>query len=429
LTALEKHVDVAVIGGGPAGISACLELVKVPGIRIALFESEAELGGMPRSCHVFFGMRDMKRLYSGPQYARKLSQLVRKTRVDIHTNATALQIIEGKEKSRHLVKIATPEGLITCKCKYLLLATGCFESSRESRRIPGTRPAGIYTTGSLQQVVNLQKLKPGRKALILGSENVAFSAALTLHRAGIKIAGLVSEDSRLQTYPLAAKAISIAMGFKIFDDTDIENIFGKKRVEGATLIRRSDRRSFEIDCDTVVCTGKFRPDAALIYQTSIAEDQDSRGPLVDMNYMTSSPRIFAAGNVLRGADMHDICALEGRQVAVRILDHRRGNELNDTNRVTLSVSAPLRYAVPQVIFLNRARTTRTSCWSPGVSVQSALTLKRVTIEVWSGDRKLYSKRCSRLIANSRFPLQVERFDWEKADLSKPIMIKVVEDQF
>ncbi len=201
-------LDIAVIGGGPAGISACLELSKNPKLKIALFESEAELGGVPRSCHLFFGMRDMGRLYTGPRYATRLRTLLERTSVDAYTNATVLGIATEHDADFHAVTVSSSQGLLTYRCRFVLLATGCFEKSREARRIPGSRPAGVYTTGALQQIVNLNHQIPGQRAVIIGSEHVAFSCAMTLHRARVSIVGLIEEDKDISTYRLPARAIS-----------------------------------------------------------------------------------------------------------------------------------------------------------------------------------------------------------------------------
>jgi len=420
-----KNVDIAVIGGGPTGLSACLELAKHPGIKVALFESESELGGMPRSCHVFFGMRDMKRIYSGPVYAHKLSSAVRETGIDIHTNATVTQIVPDPTGGDHIVKVVTEDGLIQCECKYVLLATGCFEQSREARRIPGTRPAGIFTTGSLQQIVNLQKVKPGNKALILGSEHVSLSAAITLHRAGTKIAGMISDDPFLQTYLFAAKGISTVLGFPIYRGATIETIFGKKRVEGVKVMLKETRKVFEVECDTIVCTGKFRPDASLIYKTGIREDSASMGPEIDINFMTNLQGVFAAGNVLRGADMHDLCALEGRIVAKNMLKEMHTIDKKGLNSMYIRIRGtdPIRYVVPQNLVPERMKGWKTSLWTPGVSMQVHRTLTDVVLEAWSGDTKIWSRKYRRLIANTRVPLPIERFDWDKVDLSKGITLK------
>ncbi len=141
-----QNIDVAIIGAGPAGISACLELSKSPELNVALFESDAEIGGMPRSCHIFFGMRDRKRIYTGAQYVGKLNRLVRKTPATIHTETHVLNIKPGGPANHHQIDAISPKGFESYNCQFILLAMGCSEKSAGARQLPSQRPAGVYTT-------------------------------------------------------------------------------------------------------------------------------------------------------------------------------------------------------------------------------------------------------------------------------------------
>ena len=312
----KKDIDVAVIGGGPAGISACLELDKSSNLKVALFESDAELGGIPRSSNVFFGMRDMKRVYTGKTYADKLEKKIRDTSVDIHTGSTVLEIDPGESGPPHQISVAESSGIGQYICRSVLLATGCFEASRQARLIPGFRPAGIFTTGSLQKLVHMQQVIPGTKAVIIGSEIVSLSTVITLKKAGIEILGMIEEEPEIQTYKLAAGIMKYWHHFPIHTNTSVQSILGEDRVEGIRL--EKDGKSFDIQCDTVIVTGKFRPESSLLLDSPIEQYPPSMGPVVDKNSMTSVPNIYAAGNVLRETKMHDLCALEGKRVAKAI---------------------------------------------------------------------------------------------------------------
>jgi len=418
-------LDVAVIGGGPAGISACLELSKSLNLKIALFENETELGGMPRSCHIFFGMRDRKRMYMGPAYAEKLDSLIRKTSVEIHTGTTVLHIIPGNPGQAHRLDVVSPEGFRSYESRFIILAMGCFESSRHTRLIAGSRPAGIFTTGTLQQLVNLRRLKPGKRAVIIGSEIVALSSVLTLKRAGVSIVGMVEEYPELQTYAIPADAMKLFFGFPIYKDACITGILGNNKVEGIEFVRGKEQGTFQLACDMIIITGRFRPDSLLIEKSLIEQDPSSLGTVVDMDFRTTVPNIFAAGNILRGADMHDLCAVEGRRAARSIIRVLESGDIDPGQYISIRAKRPIRYIVPQRIVPAQIRKHVFSKLFPWPAIQVERTLKNPVIEAWSGKEKIWGASFWKLIANNRYPMPVEKFDWKRVDPREGVTLEVM----
>ena len=419
-------LDVAVIGGGPAGITACLEFSKSPHLDVALFESEMELGGIPRTCHLrLFGFRDQKRIYTGAAYANTLSRKVHRTPARIFTNATVIKLAPGDKHESHRFDVSSPEGIRTFESRFIILATGCCEASRSARIISGNRPSGVITTGTLMELVNLRGQKPGRKALIVGSEHVSLSSVLTLRRAGMEIVGLVEEDQDVHTYAPFARAMKSFHRFPIFRGTSVNAILGHTRVEEVELYDRRKGRTFRVACDTVVLTGKFRSYAPLIDHTAIERDPLTFGPAVDGDFMTSIPGIFCAGNVMRGANMHDLCALEGKLVARRILDRPASGRWGTADRsILFQAQYPVRFVVPQKVVPD-LMDRRSHCWlTPAYSLQMAHTIRNPVLEAWSGEERVWKRAFSKLIGHARIPLPIHKFDWRRVDKSKALIVKL-----
>src|SRR5262245_57029532 len=195
---MSADVDVLIVGGGPAGLAAAEELRRLAVARVMVVERERELGGIPRHCfHTGFGWLDLRRLLSGPAYARRRAARVRRAGVEALTETSAI----GWAAPTALT-VTGPDGVRALSARAVLLATGCRERPRAARLVPGSRPPGVFTTGSLQQLVYLQHQRAGRRAVVVGAEHVSFSAVHTLAQSGTEVAALVTELPAHQSYAL-----------------------------------------------------------------------------------------------------------------------------------------------------------------------------------------------------------------------------------
>lgn len=333
--------EVLVVGGGPAGLAAATELAR-GGRRVTVLEREAEAGGIPRHCgHYPFGMREFHRLLRGPDYAARLRAAALAAGVTIQSHTTVTALMPGGT-----LQITDDSGLATLSAKAVLLATGVRETSRAARLIGGDKPGGVMSTGALQGIVYLNRQRPFRRPVILGSELVAFSALLTCRHAGISPIAMIEPGARI-TARSQAVWLARLMGVPVLLQTEITAIHGRTRVEGVTLATPEGPQ--DLATDGVIVTGGFRPDAALLRGSHLEVDPASGGPVIDRWGRLSDPAYFAAGNLLRGVETAGWCWSEGRRTAQAIQTSLAG-QLPAPGGQRLALSHPaLRLALPQVI--------------------------------------------------------------------------------
>lgn len=339
------ETDVLVVGGGPSGIAAAVALRQRGVKRVTILERESSAGGVPRHCgHPPFGMREFGRVYSGPAYAARLVKFAKENGVDIQTGTTVTRLEQDGQ-----IQIANTDGRSTVLAKRVILATGVRETPRSARLTSGDRPIGVINTGALQAFVYQRGLVPFRRPLIVGTELVAISAVLTCLKAGIKPVGMIEVNNRPTTYRAFALFPRVC-GIPMFYGTEIEEIQGTKRVESVKL-RLPDGSFRTVECDGVLFTGRFTPEATLVRNSHLKLDSGTGGPQVDQYGRCSDPTYFAAGNLLRPLETAGWSFREGRRIGGLVADDLRGELPQIHGSALIERANGIKLVMPQRIAL------------------------------------------------------------------------------
>ena len=321
MTGLDARLapDVVIVGGGPSGLTAAAALA-ARGIDVLVLEREAQAGGIPRhSDHPGFGLRDLRRSLAGPEYARRLVEGASSARAEIRTEAT----VTGWADERSL-EVTSPRGRLNVEARVVVLATGARERPRTARRIPGDRPAGVYTTGQLQSLVHLYHREVGRRAVVVGSELVSWSAVLTLREAGCRTVLMTSEFERPEAYLAFRVPGRTVLRVPVATRSRVTRIVGRERVEAVEVEDLDTRVRRTVECDTVVCTGDWVADHELVRLAGLDYDPGTTGPVVDTA---------------------DVAALDGRHASAQVVAFLNGGRWPDSG-VRLVAGQPFRWVSP-----------------------------------------------------------------------------------
>ena len=355
---ISRECQVAIIGGGPSGLSAAIQLKQLGANKVLVIEREAQAGGIPRHCgHSVFGMREFHRVLSGGDYAKKLVNQATGLGVEIKLKTTVT-----KCEADGILTLSSDQGMSLLQAEKVIICTGNRETPRAPRLVSGTRPLGIVTTGALQSMVYLKGRRPFKRPVIVGTELIAFSALLTCRHAGIKPTAMI-ESSNRTTFWNAATILPRILGVPLHFNTSLKSINGNDNVDAVELSDGSDNSRL-VECDGVIFSGQFVSESSLVRSSHLQLDHASGGPLVDQYNRCSDPDYFACGNMLHPVDTAGWCWVEGKKVAGFVWDEINALVPKTYRYINIeSTDNSIKYFTPQKIALtpkgiDQAYTTR-----------------------------------------------------------------------
>ncbi len=426
-----NRTKIAVIGGGPAGLAAAIEAKKAGEDSILVLERDRCLGGILNQCiHNGFGLHTFKEELTGPEYAQRFIDQVRELEIPCRLGTMVMSIAMAEDGSSD--KIVTylnhEEGLVQLRAEAVILAMGCRERPRGALNIPGFRPAGIYTAGTAQKLVNIDGFMPGRSVVILGSGDIGLIMARRMTLEGAKVQAV----AELMPYSGGLKRNIVQclddFGIPLKLSHTVVNIEGKERVKAVTIAKVDERNKpipgteERFECDTLLLSCGLLPENELTSGLGAVISPVTRGPEVNESLETSIPGVFACGNVLHVHDLVDFVSQEAAQAgrnAARFVQGQAGETPTPDIRVTAENG--VRYTVPEIINPGRMEDTLTLRFRVGAVYQD------IYESVYVNDRRILHRKKKIAAPGEMETVVIKKDSFDQAGEVKSITVRLEEE--
>lgn len=412
-----RHCQAVVIGGGCGGLAAAAKL-KQEGLKdVVLIEKDAELGGVLNQCiHNGFGLTTFKEQLSGPSFAERYEDQVVEAGVEVKLNT----MVTHMSRDKVIEYVNQEEGYQKLQADIIILSVGCYERSRGALAISGERPTGVYTAGQAQRYLNIDGYMVGKSVFILGSGDIGLIMARRMSLEGAKVLGVAELMPYSNGLPRNMKQCLDDFGIPLYLSHTVTNVYGEDRLEKIELAKVDENRNpipgseMYFDVDTLLLSVGLIPENSLAEEAGIDMDMSTRGPIVDENYMTSVPGIFACGNGLHVHDLADFVTKQAGEAALGALRY-----LNGSGGDYSSVKAGnlIGYVVPAKLHKENLPKTVTLYFR----VRKPLT--DVTIEISKGEKVIRSIHKDHLIPSEMEQVIIANTMLEDAEGDLLVQIK------
>lgn len=412
-----RHCQAVVIGGGCGGLAAAAKL-KQEGLKdVVLIEKDAELGGVLNQCiHNGFGLTTFKEQLSGPSFAERYEDQVREAGVEVKLNT----MVTHMSSDKIIEYVNREEGYQKLQADIIILSVGCYERSRGALAISGQRPTGVYTAGQAQKYLNIDGYMVGKRVFILGSGDIGLIMARRMSLEGAKVLGVAELMPYSNGLPRNMKQCLDDFGIPLYLSHTVTDVYGEDRLEKIELAKVDENGNpipgseMYFDVDTLLLSVGLIPENSLAEEAGIAMDMITRGPVVDENYMTSVPGIFACGNGLHVHDLADFVTKQAGEAALGALRYLKAScdsycDINAGNLIAYVVPAKLhRENLPKTVTLYfRVRKPLTD----------------VTIEISKGDKVIRSIHKDHMIPSEMEQVIIANSMLEDAEGDIQVQIK------